>query len=77
MKELVVLAAFLLTTAAAKQAVACDMGAIATWVAAACQANGCEMTSTNEKSGERCDGSNCTKLYSAVRPEPSRRPAAN
>jgi hypothetical protein len=76
MKKLVVLSAFLFATVTANQAVACDMGAIETWVAAACQRNGCETKSTTEKSAEGCDGSNCTELYSVVRPELSRRLAA-
>jgi hypothetical protein len=76
MKKLVVLSAFLFATVTANQAVACDMGAIETWVAAACQRNGCETKPTTEKSAEGCDGSNCTELYSVVRPELSRRLAA-
>jgi hypothetical protein len=45
------------------------MGAIETWVAAACQRNGCETKSPTEKSAEGCVGGNCTELYSDVRPE--------
>ena len=41
MKKLVVLSAFAFATMTANQAVACDMGAIEAWVAAACQRNGC------------------------------------
>jgi hypothetical protein len=67
-KKLVVLTAFLCATVTANQAVACDMGAIETWVAAACQHNACE-TKATENSAEGCDGSNCTALYSDVRPE--------
>jgi len=51
-KKLVVLTAFLFATVTAKQAVACDMAAIETWVAAACQRNGCETKSTTEISAE-------------------------
>ena len=69
MKKLVVLTAFLFATVTANQAVACDMGAIETWVAAG---NGCETKSTTENSAEGCDGSNCTALYSVARPELSR-----
>ena len=36
-KKLVISTAFLFATVTANQAVACDMGAIETWVAAACQ----------------------------------------
>jgi hypothetical protein len=63
-KKLVVLIAFLFTTVTANQAVACDMGAIETWVAAACQRDGCETKSTTKNSAEGCDGGNCTALYS-------------
>ena len=73
MKKLVVLTAFLFATVTANQAVACDMGAIETWVAAACQGNGRETKSTTENSAKGCDGSNCTALYSVARPELSRR----
>ena len=73
MKELAVLTAFLFATVTANHAVACDMGAIETWVAAACQRNGCETKSTIKNSAEGCDGSNCTALYSVGRPELSRR----
>ena len=73
MKKLVVLTAFLFATVTANQAAACDMGAIETWVAAACQRNGCETKSTTKNSAEGCDGSNCTALYSVGRPELSRR----
>ena len=73
MKKLIVSAAFLLTIVAANQTVACDMGAIETWVAAACQRNGCETKSTTKNSAEGCDGSNCTALYFVARPELSRR----
>jgi hypothetical protein len=69
MKKLVVLSAFAFATMTANQAVACDMGAIETWVAAACQRNGCETKSPTEKSAEGCVGGNCTELYSDVRPE--------
>jgi hypothetical protein len=72
MKKIVLAAAFLLATLAAGQAVACDMGAIETWVAAACQRDGCETKSTAEKPAAGCDGSNCTKLHSVARPEPGR-----
>jgi hypothetical protein len=72
-KKLVVSTAFLFATVTANQAVACDMGAIETWVAAACQRNGCETKSTTKNSAEGCDGSNCTALYSVGRPELSRR----
>jgi hypothetical protein len=72
-KKIVVLTAFLSATVTANQAVACDMGAIETWVAAACQRNGCETKSTTKNSTEGCDGSNCTALYSVGRPELSRR----
>ena len=72
-KKLVVLTAFLFATVTANQAVACDMGAIETWVAAACQRNGCETKSTTKNSAEGCDASNCTALYSVARPELSRR----
>jgi hypothetical protein len=71
-KKLVVLTTFLFATVT-DQAVACDMGAIETWVAAACQRNGCETKSTTKNSAEGCDGSNCTALYSVGRPELSRR----
>ena len=77
MNKLVVLTAFLFATVTANQAVACDMGAIETWVAAACQDNGCETKSTTENSAKGCDGSNCTARYSVVRPELSRRLTAN
>ena len=77
MKKLVVLTAFLSATVTANQAVACDMGAIETWVAAACQRDGCETKSTTKNSAEGCDGSNCTALYSVARPELSRRLTAN
>jgi hypothetical protein len=73
MKKRVLLAAFLFAAMMANQAVACDMGAIETWVAAACQRNGCETKSTTKNSAEGCDGSNCTALYSVARPELSRR----
>jgi hypothetical protein len=73
MKKRVLLAAFLFAAMMANQAVACDMGAIETWVAAACQRNGCETKSTTKNSAEGCDGSNCTALYSVGRPELSRR----
>ena len=73
MKKLAVLTVFLFATVTAIQAVACDMGAIETWVAAACQRNGCEAKSTTKNSAEGCDGSNCTALYSVGRPELSRR----
>jgi hypothetical protein len=72
-KKLVVSTTFLFATVTANEAVACDMGAIETWVAAACQRNGCETKSTTKNSAEGCDGSNCTALYSVVRPELSRR----
>jgi hypothetical protein len=72
-KKLVVLTAFLFATVTANQAVACDMGAIETWVAAACQRNGCETKSTTKNSAEGCDASYCTALYSVSRPELSRR----
>jgi hypothetical protein len=65
--------AFLLAIVAANQAVACDMGAIETWVAEACQRNGCDAKSTAENLTESCDGSNCAERYSLVRPELSRR----
>jgi hypothetical protein len=71
-KKLVVSTALLFATVTANQAVACDMGAIETWVAAACQRNGCEIKSTTKNSAEGCDGSNCTALYSVARPELSR-----
>jgi hypothetical protein len=74
MKELVLLAAFLFAAMMANQAVACDMGAIETWVAAACQRNGCETKSTTKNAADRCDGSNCTKLYSDARSKPNRHP---
>jgi hypothetical protein len=48
MKKRVLLAAFLFAAMMANQAVACDMGAIETWVAAACQRNGCETKSTTK-----------------------------
>jgi hypothetical protein len=73
MSKLFISIAFLLIIVAADQAVACDMGAIETWVAAACQRDGCEAKSTAENLTEGCDGSNCTQRYSLVRPEPSRR----
>jgi hypothetical protein len=73
MKKLVVLAAFLFAAMTAPQAVACDMGAIEMWVAAACRSNGCETKSTAENSAKSCDGGNCTELYSVVRPELSTR----
>jgi hypothetical protein len=76
MNKLRVLTAFLFAIAAANQALACDMGAIETWVAAACQDNACETKSITEDSAKGCDGSNCTKRYSVVRP-PSRRLIAN
>jgi hypothetical protein len=72
-KKLVVLTAFLFATVTANQAVACDMGAIETWVAAACQRNGCGTNSTAKNSADGCNGSNCTELYSVVRPELSTR----
>ena len=72
-KKLVVSTALLFATVTANQAVACDMGAIETWVAAACQRNGCETKSTTKNSAQGCDGSNCTALHSDVRPELSRR----
>jgi len=75
-KKLVVSTAFLFPTVTANQAVACDMGAIETWVAAACQDNACETKSITENSAKGCDGSNCTKRYSVVRPS-SRRLIAN
>jgi hypothetical protein len=65
-KKLVVLIAFLFATVTANQAVACDMGAIETWVAAACQRNGCETKSTTKNSAEGCDDSNCAELYSVA-----------
>ena len=77
MKKLVVSVAVLFAAVTAKQALACDMGAIEAWVATACQDNGCETKSTNENSAKGCDGSNCTERYSAVRPELSSRPTAN
>jgi hypothetical protein len=52
-KKLVVLTTFLFATVT-DQAVACDMGAIETWVAAACQRNGCETKSTTKNSSEGC-----------------------
>jgi hypothetical protein len=55
-EKLVVLTAFLFATVTANQAVACDMGAIETWVAAAWQRNGCETKSTTKNSAEGCDG---------------------
>ena len=73
MKKIVVLTAFLFATVTANQAVACDMGAIETWVAAACQRNGCETKSTTKNSTEGCDASYCTALSSVSRPELSRR----
>jgi hypothetical protein len=72
MKNIVLPAAFVFATLTIGQAVACDMGAIETWVAAACQRDGCETKSTAEKPAAGCDGSNCTKLHSVVRPEPGR-----
>jgi hypothetical protein len=69
----VVSAAFLFAIATASQAVACDMGAIETWVAAVSQRNGCDTKSTGENLAERCDGSNCTERHSVGRPEPSGR----
>jgi len=72
MKKFVVLTAFLFATVVVNQAVACDMGAIETWVAAACQGNGCEAKSTAKNSADGCNGSNCTELYSVVRSDLSR-----
>jgi hypothetical protein len=72
-KKLVVSTALLFATVTGNQAVACDMGAIETWVAAVCQRNGCETKSTTKNAAEGCDGSNCTALYSVVRPELRRR----
>ena len=69
MKKLVVLTALLFATMTANQAVACDMGAIETWVAAACQGNGCETKSTAKNSADGCNNGSCTVLYSVVRPE--------
>jgi hypothetical protein len=68
MKKLVVATAFLCAIAAADRAVACDMGAIETWVAAACQDNACEAKSTAETSAKGCDGTNCTERYSVAPP---------
>ena len=76
MKKLVVATAFLCAIAAADRAVACDMGAIETWVTAACQDNACEAKSTAETSAKGCDGSNCTERYFVV-PSLSRRLTAN
>jgi hypothetical protein len=76
MKKLAVATAFLFAIAAADQAVACDMGAIETWVAAACQDTACEAKSTTERLAKGCDGSNCSVRYSAV-PPLSRRLTAN
>jgi hypothetical protein len=73
MNRLAVLAAVLCVIAAATQAVACDMGAIETWVAAACQSNDCYTKTITENSAGRCDSSNCAELYSNVRSELSRR----
>jgi hypothetical protein len=75
-KKLVVSTAFLFAIAAVNQAAACDMGAIETWVAAACTGNACETIPTPEKSAKGCDGSNCTERYSAV-PSLSTRLTAN
>jgi hypothetical protein len=68
MKKLVVATALLFAIAAANQAAACDMGAIETWVAAACKDSVCETISIAEKSAEGCDGSHCTVRYSVVPP---------
>ncbi len=76
MKKLVVATAFLLAVVAAGQAAACDMGAIETWVAAACQDSDCEAKSTAETSAKGCDGSNCTERYSVL-PSLSTRFTAN
>jgi hypothetical protein len=57
MNKLRVLTAFLFAIAAANQALACDMGAIETWVAAACQDNACETKSITGNSAKGCDGS--------------------
>ena len=73
MKKLVVLTAFLFATMMTNRAVACDMGAIETWVAAASKSNGCETKSIAKNSAVGCDGSGCTELYSVVRPELSGR----
>ena len=76
MKKLVVLAAFLLSTVTTHQAVACDMGAIDTWVASACQGNSCATKLTTQQSAEGCDGSNCTKLQPDARSKLNRFPIA-
>ncbi len=73
MTKLVAVTAFLLAIVTANQTVACDMGAIETWVAAACQRGGCETKLTSENFAEGCDGSNCTVRYSIERSEPGRR----
>jgi len=44
----------LLLIIAANQAAACDMGAIETWVAAACQRDGCEGESIHLTVSSRC-----------------------
>jgi len=67
MKWFAVSAAFVFSTVTAQQAVACDMGAIETWVALVCGVNGCATKSITKHSAEGCDGSNCTKLPGEVR----------
>ena len=63
MKKLFVLAVLLLGPAMTQQAAACDMAAIETWVATACNGNRCL---TAQKSAQGCDGSNCTKFQPAT-----------
>jgi hypothetical protein len=62
MKTLVTVAALLLGTVAMHLAKACDMGAIESWVAAACKGSACAAKPIAQHPAQGCDGSNCTKL---------------
>ena len=66
MKKPAVLAAFLLAALTMDQAKACDMGAIESWVAAACKGNACATKRSPQQPAQACDGSNCTRLPAAA-----------
>ena len=66
MKKLIVFAVLLFGPAMTQQAAACDMGAIETWVASACNGNTCGTQPTSQQPARGCDGSNCTKFQPAA-----------
>ena len=66
MKKLFVLAILLFGPAMTQQAAACDMAAIETWVASACNGKRCATQPTAQQPARGCDGSNCTKFQPAA-----------